>query len=279
MRLKNTRYTLNPNGQQDKQADEIFSQSRDNSYLGPEFIVKDIDGNSYTTIIIGDQIWLTSNLKVTHFNNGDVIPFAYTNEEWAQLSTPAGCSYNQVSDENIAHSIASFHLDDSERWSKNGSLYGCLYNWFAVNDPRGIAPRGWHIPTDEEWRVLEKQLGMTEKDTIVSNYYEKRGNSEGSKLGGRRELWINDYDLTFNSLFGESGFNALPGGKRYCDLPGNFRDFGSGCYFWTSSESNNLRAEPAAWFRSLQDASSNIFRSNLGYKNYGFSVRCVKNVT
>ncbi len=239
-------------------------------------IVTDIDGNSYETIGIGDQVWLASNLRVTHFNNGDEIPSDYTNVEWAELFTSACCSYDQIGDEIISLGIAQFHQDNAATWREHAPLYGLLYNWFAVDDYRGIAPNGWHIPTDKEWKTLEVQLGMPEKDTHIEGYAKARGGNEGSKLSGRKELWLNDYDLRHNPLFGNSGFNALPSGQRFCNQPGNFHDLGRDCSFWTKSEYLGDSDVNAAWIRALSGWSSNIFRCNLGYKTYGLSVRCLK---
>ena len=90
-------------------------------------------------IKIGDQTWTIKNLDVTTYRNGDAIPQLEDQEEWANLTTGAWCYYENESD--------------------NGTTYGKLYNWFAVNDPRGLAPKGYHIPTDEEWTILSVNLG------------------------------------------------------------------------------------------------------------------------
>ena len=102
----------------------------------------DQDGNSFNTTSIGSQEWMTSNLNVSHFRNGDTIPEIEDSAAWTQASIdgkPAWCYY---------------WSDDAE-----GQIYGKLYNWFAVNDPRGLAPVGWHIPSDKEWTDLTTYLG------------------------------------------------------------------------------------------------------------------------
>ena len=108
-----------------------------------------IDENCIPTIQICNQIWMQKNLAVDHYRNGDPIPQVTDPTEWASLTTGAWCYYNND--------------------PANGSIYGKLYNWFAVNDPRGLAPTGWHIPTDDrdiptssEWQLLSDCLGGNE---------------------------------------------------------------------------------------------------------------------
>ena len=100
------------------------------------------DSVVYKEVPIGKQVWMTKNLDVAKFRNGDPIPEAKTDEEWVKAGEneqPAWCNY----DNNPA----------------NGSKYGKLYNWYAVNDPRGLEPQGWHIPSNDEWTVLTDYLG------------------------------------------------------------------------------------------------------------------------
>jgi uncharacterized protein (TIGR02145 family) len=106
--------------------------------------VLDIDGNSYKTIKIGNQLWMAENLNVSHFRNGDIIPEAKTPQVWMECyekSSPAWCYYNND--------------------TANGKKYGKLYNWYAVNDSRGFAPIGWHVATDNEWQMLIASCGGT----------------------------------------------------------------------------------------------------------------------
>jgi len=208
--------------------------------------VTDIDGNVYQTIIIGDQEWMMENLKVTHYRNGDPIPTGYSNSQWANLSTGAYCIY-----------------DDEPT---NADTYGALYNWYAVDDPRGIAPEGWHMPTDQEIMELEMYLGMIESEANSSGW---RGTNEGSKLAGNANLW-NDGSLENNSEFGTSGFSFLPGGYRY-NTNGGFHGLGSYGYFWSATEN----AANNAWYRYLNYDYTQVYRY-FYYKLYGFSVRCVR---
>ena len=104
--------------------------------------VTDIDGNQYATVVIGSQEWMAENLNVERFRNGDLIPQAKSAEEWWKAGVnkqPAWCYYNNE--------------------VKNGTVYGKLYNWFAVVDPRGLAPIGWHIPSFHEWQIVIEFLG------------------------------------------------------------------------------------------------------------------------
>ena len=136
----------------------------------------------YESVRIGNQEWMTRNLDVDRFRNGDLIPHIESNEDWEKAGEngqPAWCYYD----------------NDPE----NGKKYGKLYNWFAVNDPRGLAPIGWHVPSDEEWTSLREFLG---KDS-------------GLKMKSVND-WIKwDYYLGINpNGDNSSGFNALPGGYR-----------------------------------------------------------------
>jgi len=161
-------------------------------------------------------------------------------------------------------------------FSSHCNTYGRLYDWDAVmqgesssnSNPsgvQGVCPEGWHVPSDEEWKELEMQLGMSQSEAENTGY---RGTNEGSKLAGNASLW-DDGELESNSEFGSSGFTALPGGRRYDSGP--FTDFGAYGYWWSSTEGSFDQP----WHRSLDDSHSNVYRSSQ-YKEYGFSVRCVK---
>ena len=135
-------------------------------------------------IKIGTQIWMSENLNISHFRNGDIIPEAKTAEEWKEArikKQPAWCYYNN----NL----------------ENGEIYGKLYNWYAVNDKRGLAPVGFHVPSDDEWTALSDYLGG---EDIA-------GGKLKSTIG-----WNN------NSATNSSGFSALPGGYRYSNEAFNY---------------------------------------------------------
>lgn len=205
--------------------------------------VTDIDGNVYQTVTIGAQEWMAEDLRVTHYRNGDAIP-NITDNTWGGLTTGAYCAY----------------MDDDN----NESTYGLLYNWYAVSDARNIAPEGWHVPTDDDWKELEMALGMSQTDADASDF---RGTNEGSKLAGNEALWESG-SLETNAEFGSSGFDAIPGGL--CEPDRQFRFLGFRGHWWTSTTVGG-----ASWFRTLDCYQSDMAR--VQYNNrYGLSIRCVK---
>lgn len=222
-----------------------FSGCGKKSSNGPDDdnTVTDIDGNVYQTVQIGNQIWMAENLQVTHYRNGDAIPNVPGNTEWEALLTGAYC----VFDNNIT----------------NLSTYGRLYNWFAVNDPRGLAPEGWRVPTDVDWKGLEMFLGMSPADVDIADW---RGLDQGAKL---KETGTAHWPAPNSEATNVSGFTALPGGDRIEN--GSFLYLGFYTSFWTSTGSS----ADAAWRRHLHCNDSRIYRSEY-YKRAGFSVRLVK---
>jgi uncharacterized protein (TIGR02145 family) len=204
--------------------------------------VSDIDGNIYKTIKIGEQWWTAENLKVTHYRNGDPIPNVIDSTLWSGLTTGAYCAFNNE--------------------ESNADTYGFLYNWYAVDDSRGLTPEGWHVPNDDEWKELEIYLGIspTELDYIGS-----RGFKEGGKL--KEAGFIHWQQPNFGAT-NESGFTALPGGGRYFMY---FSFLGSCTNFWSSTEYLNEEA----WYRVLSSESATLGR-NYYTKYFGFSVRLVR---
>jgi len=194
--------------------------------------VSDIDGNVYNTVKIGSQWWMAENLKVTCYRNGDSIPAVIGSPDWANLTSGAMCSYEN---------------DDN-----NIPVYGLLYNWFALNDIRGFAPDGWHVPSDEEWQILTEYLG-----------------GRGYAGGLLKEEGPAHWDSPNIDAVNFSGFSALAGGYRYDD--GDFRHIGVNADFWTSTEYDSSRA----WARELNSYNSIVDRGAAG-KNAGFSVRCIR---
>jgi len=194
--------------------------------------VIDVDGNKYKTVKIGKQVWMAENLKVTHYRNGDPISNITINRNWEKLKTGAYCNYNN--DESYV------------------PVYGRLYNWYAVNDVRGLAPEGWHVPTDEEWRTLVDYLG----GNLIA----------GDKL---KETGTERWSSPNTGATNESGFSGLPGGYRYYD--GTFYYLGSYAYFWSASS----YLGGYAWSRRLVYDCSDVRRYYSGMRG-GFSVRCVR---
>jgi uncharacterized protein (TIGR02145 family) len=205
----------------------------------------DIEGNVYQVVIIGNQIWMAENLKVTRYRNGDVIPNVTNNSEWGNLTTGAYCNY----DNNTSH-VAT---------------YGRLYNWYTVDDSRNIAPEGWHIPSDEEWKDLEMYLGMSQSEADTEG---ARGTDEGGKL---KEAGTTHWVSPNTGATNESGFTALPHGHR--TYHGEFFYMGLNATFWTSDESNSNHAP---WYRNLNNNFSGIYRGTWGFKESGLSIRCLR---
>jgi uncharacterized protein (TIGR02145 family) len=188
--------------------------------------IKDIDGNVYKSITIGNQIWMVENLKTTKYRNGDPILNVADSAQWTNLTSGAFCNYNNK--------------------QTNSNIYGNLYNWYAVNDSRNIAPVGWHVPTAMEWYVLIEFVG-TKAGSLM-------------ETGTLHWLYNNDTD---NS----SGFTALPGGFRNYD--GSFQWLGNGGYFWTSQENSF----------AVTIFSPGLIMSNYDYpKSVGISIRCIKDL-
>ncbi len=182
---------------------------------------------------IGDQIWSSKNLDVEKFNNGDEIPEAKTNEEWNLAGinkTPAWSNF------------------DNDK--KNGKKYGKLQNWYAVTDPRGIAPKGWHVPSKPEWLILLNYLGGAEL----------AGNKMKSSFG-----W--DYSGNGNN---ESNFLGLPGGFRFAK--GDFANIESLGNFWSTTGYLKSMVEVLNLDNGSPEAT--FF---LPEKGFGMSIRCVKN--
>jgi uncharacterized protein (TIGR02145 family) len=167
----------------------------------PAQTVTDIDGNVYNTIIIGTQVWMAENLKVTHYLNGDDIPVVTDNTGWFNLTTGALSSYNN--DTNYS------------------GIYGNLYNWYTVNDSRSIAPQGWHIPSDAEWDELINFLGGE--------------NIAGGKM---KETGTLHWDSPNTGATNESGFTALPGGYR--SYSGGFFTMGEYGKWWSTTEADSV---------------------------------------
>ncbi len=209
-----------------------------------ETIVTDIDGHVYTTVKIGVQWWMAENLKVTRFRNGEAIAHIRANPDWVGLDRAAYCMYG----------------DDPA----NGDRYGVLYNWFAVQDPRGLAPEGWHIPSDEEWKTLEMTLGL---DRGSADDVGGRGAREGGML---KEGGTVHWQPPNAGATNESGFTALPAGCRY-HTNGSYSYRGYLTSYWAStSYDRNF-----AWARDLNYGYSQVYRT-IYEKGAGFSVRCVK---
>ena len=190
------------------------------------------------SVVIGSQVWSSKNLDVATFRNGDSIPQVADSTQWASLTTGAWCWYNND--------------------SANGAIYGRLYNWYAVNDPMGLAPQGWHLASDGEWNKLNKFLDNS-VDTTCQCW-------SGSTIAGKLKNpnWGNGNN--------SSGFNGLPGGLRNIDgIINNGNSLGSYSYWWCTNGFDTN----GAWMRVLVFDGSGIFRI-VDNKKLGLSVRVLK---
>ena len=222
--------------------------------------MSDVDGNSYATIQIGDQVWMAENLKVTHYADGTPIPEVSSAEGWAAL-TPvpelqAYCWYDNI--------------------STNGDTAGALYNWAAAvkgeagsamvpSGIQGVCPDGWHLPSDGEWKLLEESLGMNQTDV---DKVEWRGSDEGGQL---KEVGFSSWQMPNVGGSNTSGFTAIPGGFR--SNSGIFYSFHQYASYWTATGSQ--ADEEMAWYRTLYFNTEQVYRQ-YNIKTQGFSVRCVK---
>lgn len=198
--------------------------------------IKDIDGNTYRTITYGVQTWTVPNLNVSHFRNGDTILQVMTEEEWskaAEAGEPAWC----YQENDPAH----------------GNRYGKLYNWYAINDPRGLAPEGWHIPANADWSTLVKNLNGVDM--------------AGSGLKSTSKEWKSRPGTN------KIGFEGLPGGYRQAD--GKFADLGRSCRWWSNSVPVEIQPSIQIYTVVLDDHSVEVkyLKSD---KGAGYSVRCEK---
>ncbi len=185
-----------------------------------------------TSVKIGTQEWTTKNLEVVTFRNGDRISEAKTNEEWqaaGEKGQPAWCYYDND--------------------PKNGEKYGKLYNWYAIKDPRGIAPKGYHVPSKEEWDILESYLG-------------------GEEIAGKK-LKSTEGWLEVGNGTNESGFSGLPGGFRY--YYGYFYTVGNNAGWWSSTELDTYYACKLELNDNNDDVSRDATKGG-----FGFYVRCLR---
>lgn len=188
---------------------------------------------NYPVVWICCNPWMTKNLDVSTYRNGDPIPQVTDPAAWAALTTGAYCYYN----------------NDSATYA---AVYGKLYNWYAVNDPRGLAPEGWHIPTDFEWTTLGNCLG-----------------GDGLAGGPMKEIGTTHWTTPNTGATNLSGFTALPGGYRYSY--GVFTNIGLWGAWWSSTLYDSVSAR----YSYTENNTDNLTRTWTN-KKIGFSVRCLR---
>jgi uncharacterized protein (TIGR02145 family) len=192
----------------------------------------DIDGNAYPTIVIGNQVWMAENLRVTKYRNGNPIPIVTGDAAWQALTSGAYCWYNNNQSAN--------------------AKYGAMYNWYAVNDPRGLCPQGWRVPTNADWTTLINALGGT--------------NLAGGKLKATSPLWQSPNGDATNS----TGFSGLPGGFRWSW--GLFEHVGVRGAWWTGTQ-DSFTGLVSSWY--VYSTNGNAFHGEADQWR-GLSVRCIR---
>jgi len=218
--------------------------------------VKDIDGNTYKTVKIGEQVWMAENLKTTKYRNGTPIIYGADYQTWFDNRTGAYAWY-----------------DNDISWKDS---YGALYNWHAVNNTNGLCPTGWHVPSDAEWtQLVDYVVAQGFPNNHVTN---GAGNAlkscrqVNSPLGGEcntseHPRW-NSHSTHHG--FEAFGFSGLPGGYR--SFNGSFSYIGTPGYWWSSTEYGPFHA----WSRRLGYDAGRVYRHNIFYKTSGFSVLCLR---
>jgi uncharacterized protein (TIGR02145 family) len=192
--------------------------------------VTDYDGNVYKTITIGTQTWMAENLKTTHYRNGDAIPNVTNGATWQSLTTGAWCDYKNM--------------------PGTSSVFGKLYNFYAVTDARNIAPTGWHVPTDAEWNTMVTYLGSAPADKL-------------------KETGNNHWFLYNTTATNSSGFSAIAGGSH--DWLSYNILLGQAGFWWTCTEYDASTAD----FWAMYDDDDAVNNDILD-KTYGYSIRCVQ---
>ena len=220
------------------------SYGQDKTFTTSDFLT-DFDGNKYATVKIGDQTWMAENLKVTHYRTGDPISNVTDGSKWRSLYTGAYCNYEN----NI----------------NNSTIYGRLYNWYAVTDSHNIAPTGWHVPTEQDWDSLEFYL-LNHGFAFENGDPHDIGKSLASTSGWDTcniACSVGNDQVSNN----KSGFTALPGGYR----SGEYVEVGISSNWWSSTKITYEEAN----CRNL-NCKNKGFPGYNNYMHWGLSVRLIK---
>ncbi len=211
--------------------------------------VTDVDGNTYETAWINEQCWMAENLKTTKYSDGTAIAYPGTsNTSWENNTTGAYAWYNN---------------DIS-----NKDLYGALYNWYAVNNAKGLCPEGWRVPSNEDWDALENFIpGL---DHLKGNKL-KSCRQVNSLLGGDCDTELHPRWNAHGTHYGtdEYGFSGLPGGRRITN--GAFQQIGGYGWWQTSTETSG-----SIYGKWLFNGAGGLGQQPQVPKNLGMSVRCIK---
>lgn len=207
-------------------------------------------GYDYATVLIGSQCWFAENLRSENYTNGEAIPAGLSSSEWSAASFGALTVYEDAQGND-------FYLPN----------LGRLYNWYAVDDARGLCPSGWHVPSDTNWMTMEMALGMSQAEAEGAGW---RGTDQGTQMKTDDGWWMNGFGDGTNS----SGFSGRPGGFR--GQNGYEFDFAGVAGFWWCSPSD---APNSRRYRYLFHDYESVGRTEIGdpqYGLYGLSVRCIQ---
>ena len=224
--------------------------------------VKDIDGNEYKTVKIGNQVWFAENLRTTKLNDGKSIPFVEDGKKWQKMET-------------MAYSIP-------EGKSENVAEHGLLYNWYTV-DTKKLCPTGWHVPANSDWEIM--------KDYLIENGYNFDESTNGNKIAVA--MSVTTKFKTHNKFKGtpgrnengkmsnKSGFSAIPTGMRYTLESSDEKGKAGTCvynpntyhaYWWSTDSKMGMYGNQYNLYYEFRYLDTGV-----AIKNAGLSVRCVKN--
>jgi uncharacterized protein (TIGR02145 family) len=212
-------------------------------------VVTDIDGNEYTTIVIDGVEWMAENLRTTHYANGDEIPVITSLDE--------------------THNGGVIWYNNDE---DNAMIYGSLYNWYAVNDERGLCPVGWRVPDQNDWQQLALFVdpNIWGNNNTLGNHL-KSTRQQDTPLGGEHSTNEHPRWDADGKRFGLDtyGFSALPAGGYFNE--NGFSHMGTYAYFWSSTFENELFAQARVLLNTHRGMSRSVYK-----KNRAFSVRCIR---
>ena len=223
--------------------------------------ITDIDGNEYEIVEIGTQWWMAENLKVTKYNNGDLIG----------TTNPATLDLSDVVYEGGMPKY-QWAYDGIE---SNAFIYGRLYTWFAITDPRGVCPTGWHVPSNDEWLLLQNYL--------IDNGFNYDGTTTGNKIAKAMAAPTSWNSSTIEGAAGNtdypgkinaSGFSGLAAGIRFAD--GEFKGLGESANWFTCTNYYD-DYDGIFWGFVFYNTSWGLSAGTCDHEEDALSVRCIKN--
>jgi uncharacterized protein (TIGR02145 family) len=234
----------------------LLGCDRDDPLVPHDETVTDVDGNIYEIVRAGDQLWLAENLRTTRYRDGTSIATGLDATDWGNATSGAYAIYS--------HDLIDGLGSDDEVLT----AYGALYNWYAVLDPRGLCPEGWHVPSDQDWKQLELRLGMSPAAADATGL---RGPGIGGMLKAARTepdphpRW----DTPNPGATDQTGWSGLPSGIR--TFHGSFDFVGRAAYWWSSTAAAAVGSTSRAVF-----SSNDLVQREASDRSTGSSVRCLR---